>query len=222
MGWSHGHPASISTKGIMNEPELTKAIAFISLEANAVEAVTRQLDESFLALADAIEPLPGKVITAGAGTSATIARRLAHLLTVTGTPAFFQDPLDALHGSLAVGKPGDLLLAISKGGETDELTELVQRMSERGVATAAIVGRAGSALAEAVGTAAVVESRTANPGGILAMGSTLAHAAFGDALALTLMERRGYTWEQVLQAHPGGLVGKQAAQSQPETDGDPS
>lgn len=188
--------------------ELERARDLIRLEAKAVGDVADHIDESLLGLADLIGTLTGKVITSGLGTSGTIARRLAHLLTVTGTPSFFLSPSDGLHGSSAVGVPGDMLIAISKGGESDELIELASIMKQRGVTIVALCASRENPLARGADYVALVDSTTADPGGIVAMGITLAQGAYGDALALLLMERNGYEWSQVVQSHPGGAVGK--------------
>ncbi|WP_084075326.1 SIS domain-containing protein [Demequina sp. NBRC 110052] len=196
----------------MHHNELDRARAFIESEGAAVSRVARQLDTSFVEVADAMMKVRGKVIVSGAGTSGTIARRLAHLLTVSGTPAFYQNPTDALHGSSGVAMPGDMLIAISKGGDSGEITDLLGLVKERGATTVALTATADSPLARAADSVVVVDSPNADPGGIIAMGSTLATAAWGDALAITLMTRRGYKWEQVLHSHPGGAVGKHAAE----------
>lgn len=192
----------------MNEAELARAKELIRLEAEAVARVADQLDESLVGLADLIQQHSGKVITSGLGTSGTIARRLAHLLTVTGTPSFFLSPSDGLHGRSAVGVPGDLLVAISKGGESDELVNMAAIMRERGVTVVAMCASRDNSLAHNADYVALVDSSDADPGGMVAMGITLAQGAYGDALALLLMERSGYQWSQVVQSHPGGAVGK--------------
>lgn len=188
--------------------ELERAKELIRLEAQAVSDVADQLDETLVGLADLLEKASGKVITSGLGTSGTMARRMAHLLTVTGTPAFFLSPADGLHGSSAVGVPGDTLIAISKGGESDELIEMAMIMRQRGVTVVALSASRGNSLARGADYIALVDSTAADPGGIVAMGITLAQGAYGDALALMLMDRKGYTWGEVVQSHPGGAVGK--------------
>lgn len=192
----------------MTTAELERARELIRLEARAVAQVAEQLDESFLGLADLIGGLPGKVITSGLGTSGTVARRLAHLLSVTGTPAFFLSPSDGLHGSSAVGVPGDMLIAISKGGESDELIGMASIMKARGVTIVAMCAGGDNPLAREADHLARVDSSSADPGGIVAMGITLAQGAYGDALAILLMNRKDYRWSQVVQSHPGGAVGK--------------
>lgn len=200
---------TIGERGHGSRPsEIDRAKELVRSEARAVSDVADQLDETLVGLADLLEAMPGKIITSGLGTSGTIARRLAHLLTVTGTPAFFLSPSDGLHGSSAVGVPGDTLIAISKGGESDELIEMAQIMRQRGVQVVALCASRSNPLARGADYVALVDSTSADPGGIVAMGITLAQGAYGDALALMLMERKGYTWSQVVQSHPGGAVGK--------------
>ena len=192
----------------MSEAELARAKELIRLEAEAVARVADQIDDSMVGLADLIGQVSGKVITSGLGTSGAIARRMAHLLTVTGTPSFFLSPSDGLHGRSAVGVPGDMLIAISKGGESDELVQMAAIMRERGVTIVAMCANRENSLARNADYIALVDSTAADPGGIVAMGITLAQGAYGDALALMLMDRRGYSWGEVVQSHPGGAVGK--------------
>ncbi|WP_341359165.1 SIS domain-containing protein [Georgenia sp. M64] len=187
---------------------LSSAAAFVRREAEAVAKVADQLDESLLEVANLITHSGGKVIVTGSGTSGTIARRLAHLLSVTGTPALYQNPGDGLHGSLGVATVGDVVIAISKGGESMELAEFVTRTKERGAGAVALTATPESSLAALADVVVTVDSSAADPSGIIAMGSTLATAAWGDALAMILMGQRQYTWEQVLHSHPGGAVGK--------------
>lgn len=192
----------------MSKAEIEKAKELILLEAEAVARVAEQIDESFIDLAELIGQLSGKVITSGLGTSGTIARRLAHLLSVTGTPAFFLSPSDGLHGGSAVGVAGDMLIAISKGGESNELIKMAAVMKDRGVKIVAMSASRDNPLAREADFVALVDSSSADPGGIVAMGITLAQGAYGDALALLLMERKGYQWSRVVHSHPGGAVGK--------------
>lgn len=187
---------------------LQAAATFIEQEGAAVARVASQLDESLLNVADLIRDAGGKVIVTGSGTSGTIARRMAHLLSVTGTPALYQNPGDGLHGSLGVATTGDVVIAISKGGESAEIVDFVQLTKDRGAKGVALTAAPDSSLARVADAVVMVDSDSADPGGIIAMGSTLATAAWGDALAILLMNAGGYTWEKVLHSHPGGAVGK--------------
>jgi D-arabinose 5-phosphate isomerase GutQ len=187
------------------------ARAVIRREALAVEGLGAQIDQTFAEIVQQILDLDGKVITTGTGTSGIMAERLSHLLAVSGTPAFYLPCLDALHGGMGAITEGDLVLALSKGGQSKELTELVTRLGERGIPVVALTEREDSPFARAAQRVAVVktEPAEADPGGLIAMGSTLVAGAWGDALATVLMALRGHTWEEVVHIHPGGIVGQQ-------------
>ena len=191
---------------------LDAARQLVRAEAAALAALESQLDARLAAVTQLILDRPGKVLTVAVGTSSHVARRLAHLLSVTGTPALFMHPVDGLHGSLGAIQAGDVVIAISRDGETDELNEFARRAKKLGAAVVVLTGDARSALG-IIGdlTVALSTAAGADPGEIIAMGSTLVVAAWGDALAVTLMERRGYSWDAVLYSHPGGAVGKRAA-----------
>lgn len=182
--------------------------ARIRAEAEAVATIAAGLDESFVSAAALIRSSPGKVITAGAGTSGPMAARLAHLLSVSGTPALTVHPADALHGTLGAVTEGDVVLVISKGGRSAEINEFARLSAQRGAAIIALTGDGSSELA-ALATVPAVLPHTAqsDPGGVIAMGSSLAVAAWGDALATVLMQISGYPWEDVLGTHPSGAVG---------------
>lgn len=188
---------------------LAEAQAFIRAEGDGVASAADQLDDTFLEVSSLILESTGKVFIAGSGTSGFIARRMAHLLSVCGSPALFLHPMDALHGSMGALGPGDILIAISRGGGSTELTDLVERAKERGVVTVGITSAPDSVFAKAVNIVVTLASPLeAEPGGVIAMGSTLVTAAWGDALALALMRMRGYTWAEVLHTHPAGAVGQ--------------
>lgn len=177
-------------------------------EARAVEAVADQITGTFDELVSLLLRCQGKVITAGAGTSGAVARRLAHLLSVTGTPALFLSPADALHGSLGAVTSADVVIAISKGGSSYELNEFTRRAAARGAHTVTMTARPDSELAALTNLVVVITSPPGvDPGEAIAMGSTLAMSSWGDALALTLMRIRRYSWEDVLFTHPSGFVG---------------
>jgi arabinose-5-phosphate isomerase len=198
--------------------DLRTACQLVRAEAAALAALESQLDTRLDATAQLILDRPGKVLTVGVGTSSHVARRLAHLLSVTGTPALFMHPVDGLHGSLGAIQAADVVIAISRHGETDELNEFARRAKNLGAAIVVLTADAGSELGS-IGdlTVALSTPAGADPGEIIAMGSTLVTAAWGDALAVTLMERRGYSWDAVLYSHPGGAVGKRAAADSPQS-----
>jgi arabinose-5-phosphate isomerase len=192
-------------------PRAESARDLIAAEADAVAVVAQQLDASFDAAVDLVKAVTGKVVVIGSGTSGAVARRMAHLLSVCGTPAFFLIAADGLHGTVGAVAGGDLVIAISKGGESAELSQFVQLATDRGAQSMALTANLASPLAQQVDLAVLIDSSAADPGGVIAMGSTLATAAWGDALAIALMKERGYGWESVLHSHPGGAVGKYAA-----------
>ena len=191
-------------------PSQDEARKLIVAEAAAVAAIADQIDDTFDAAVEMLLSLPGKVIVVGSGTSGAIARRFAHLLSVCGTPAFFIIAADGLHGTVGAVTTGDLVIAISKGGESAELAGFVQLAKDRGALSIALTANTSSPLGVLVDLAIALDSSSADPGGVIAMGSTLAMAAWGDALAIALMRRRGYSWESVLHSHPGGAVGAHA------------
>ena len=183
----------------------------ISREASAVASLAEQIGDDFATLVERILDTPGKVITTGTGTSGIMAERLAHLLAVSGTPAFYLPCLDALHGGMGAISVTDLVIAISKGGQSSELTQLVNRLGERSVHVVAVTEAPGSPFADAAGTVVVIatDPPEADLGGLIATGSTLVAGAWGDALAAALMASRAYSWENVISTHPGGVVGQQ-------------
>jgi len=182
---------------------------FIRAEAQALSAVATTVDEQFARVAALLYSRGGKIILAGAGTSGFMARRAAHILSVSGTPAVFIHPTEGMHGSVGAVQPDDLVIAISKGGGSDELNTFVTLAKHEGVPVVAITARSESPLAELADEVVVLPvDSEADPGGIIAMGSTLSHAAWLDALAYVLMRARGYGWDEVLFTHPGGAVGR--------------
>ena len=188
---------------------LEAAREVVNREAAAVAAVADQLDGSFAYVARVILALRGKVFTTGAGTSGIMADRMAHLLSVCGTPAVYLPVGDALHGGVGSMTPDDVLLAISKGGSSAEIVELAQLVVRRGMTVVAITEQLDSAFARAASSAVHVVTcpADADPGGLIAMASTLTVGAWGDALAVVLMRLRRHSWRDVVDMHPSGLVG---------------
>jgi D-arabinose 5-phosphate isomerase GutQ len=183
--------------------------ARVRAEVAALAKLDSRIDES---LADAVRVIlacRGKVICAGLGTSGMMARRLAHLLSVSGTPAVFLHPSDGLHGGLGAIADSDVVISISKGGQTLELNEFTRRAKSRGSRIIVLTGEIDNELAGLGDVTARLPTPTgADPGGVLAMGSTLIVGAWGDALASALMDARDYEWSEVLLSHPGGAVGQ--------------
>jgi D-arabinose 5-phosphate isomerase GutQ len=199
-----GSPNQADTEGLLGAGR-----SRIFDEAEAMRLVGDSLDESFVAAVRLIRMAQGKVVTVGVGTSGPVARRMAHLLSTSGTPSLFLHPGDALHGGLGAITAADVVLAISKGGGSAELNEFIRLAKARGAALLVLTARAESPLARASDVAVVLpQTPDSDPGGIIAMGSSLAAAAWGDALAIVLMQISGYSWDQVINAHPSGAVGQ--------------
>jgi arabinose-5-phosphate isomerase len=193
---------------------LAQARAVIKHDAAAAEGIASQLGESFVAAAERLLQCSGKVFITGMGTSGATAERMAHLFSCTGTPSMFIHAADGLHGGLGAITSQDALIALSKGGESDELNEFVRRAKARGAAIIAITAAPESQLGRLAEVVLEIHSPLdAEPGGRLAMGSSLAASVLGDALAIVLMNLRGYDWQSFEFTHPAGAVGKRAAHS---------
>lgn len=187
---------------------LDAARLVIRNEAAAVLAVADQIDDTFIEVVDILVQCEGKVFVTGSGTSGAIARRMAHLLAVCGTPSTFIHPMDALHGTMGALAPGDVLISISRGGESNEINDFSTRAQRRSVKVIALTAEPESSLGRLADlTVTLTTAGDSDPGGVIAMGSTLVTAVWGDALANILMRRRGYGWDQVLETHPAGAVG---------------
>jgi D-arabinose 5-phosphate isomerase GutQ len=191
-----------------SEEILSQAAAVIQQESTAVAALTAQLNSNFVAAAQVLLACQGHVLVAGSGTSHAVGARLAHLLTCCGTPALFIHPGDSQHGLSGAVTERDVLIALSKGGETLEVNFLVRTARSRGTKVIAITEKPASTLGQLSDIVLQVTAPAdVDPYGMIATGSSLVTAAFGDALCVVLLHLRGYTKEQFGQTHPGGAVG---------------
>jgi arabinose-5-phosphate isomerase len=181
----------------------------IRMESEAVAALERRLDESFVRAAEAILNASGRVIVSGLGKSGIIARKIAATLTSTGTPAIFLHPIDALHGDLGIVGPEDVALLLSKSGESDELQALLECLGRFGVTIIALTGNPDSTLArEAAFVLDCAVEEEACPHDLAPTSSTTAAVAMGDALAVSLFMARGFRQEDFARLHPGGSLGR--------------
>ncbi len=180
------------------ETLLAAAREVVSREARALAGLVDQLDTSFLTVVETVAATTGKVVTTGSGTSGIMAERLAHLLSVCGTPAVYLPSMDALHGGMGAITPTDLVIAISKTGQSAELTDLVERLDRRGIHVVAVTESPDSPFARAASSVAHVRTdpADADPGDMIAMASTLAVGAWGDAVAVVTMSMRGHSWSE--------------------------
>lgn len=186
----------------------------LSRELRALSALTGAVETSVVGVAHRVLATPGKIVTTGSGTSGIMAERLAHLLSVCGTPAMYLPAMDALHGGMGAVTTSDLVIAISKTGRSSELTSLAERLVRRGVDVVALTEDATSPFALAATTVVALPATPpdADPGDLIAMASTLAVGAWGDALSVVTMALRGHTVQDVIDSHPAGGVGARGAQ----------
>lgn len=181
----------------------------LDIEARAISALVDRVDERFAKAVDLLYGCTGKVVVSGMGKSGLIGQKIAATMASTGTPAFFVHPADGIHGDLGMLAKQDALLAISNSGETEEVLKLLPFMKRLGIPIIALTGRLQSTLAknsDVVLDVSVAEE--ACPLGLAPTSSTTAALAMGDALAIALLQKRGFREEDFAQFHPGGSLGR--------------
>ncbi len=188
---------------------LTLARAVLRTEADALLELEPKLDDAFVAAVRALHDAPGRVIVSGMGKSGHIARKIAATFASTGTPAYFVHPAEASHGDLGMVTGDDVFLALSYSGESDELMAILPVLRRLGTRIIALTGNLNSSLA---GEADIVldgsVAREACPHNLAPTASTTAALALGDALAVALLEARGFSPEDFALSHPGGALGR--------------
>mgnify|MGYP006427653639 CR=1 FL=1 len=195
----------------IDHPEalLERAREVLQTEAGAIRALSGRLDESFVAACRLILDCDGHLIVTGMGKSGHIGHKLAATLASTGTPAFFVHPAEASHGDLGMIRAGDVIVALSNSGETTEVIGLLPVIKRIGVGLIAMTGNPDSSLARHADVHLDTSvDREACPLGLAPTASTSAQLAMGDALAIALLEARGFTTEDFARSHPGGTLGK--------------
>lgn len=184
------------------------AARVIAREIEGLNALGVMFDDTFDALVLRIAALKGRVIISGMGKSGHIARKIAATLASTGTPAYFVHPSEASHGDLGMITPDDLVICLSNSGETAELRDVIAYTRRFAIPLVALVRRQSSVLADAADTAFVLpEVPEASPTGAPTTSTTMM-LAFGDALAMALVEQKGFSKEDFGMFHPGGKLGK--------------
>ncbi|WP_018873119.1 KpsF/GutQ family sugar-phosphate isomerase [Thioalkalivibrio sp. ALJ16] len=192
-------------------PETTRnlALAVLNDEAEAVRNLAQRIDDSFLDACRHILECKGRVIVTGMGKSGHIGSKLAATLASTGTPAFFVHPGEASHGDLGMITREDVVIALSNSGETDEILTILPLIRRLGVPLIAMTGNPGSRLgADATAHLDVSVEREACPLGLAPTSSTTAALAMGDALAVAVLDARGFTANDFARSHPGGRLGR--------------
>ena len=181
----------------------------LQLEAREIEAMALRLDDHFTAAVSLILKCQGRVVVSGMGKSGHIGGKIASTLASTGTPAFFMHPAEASHGDLGMITAGDIVIALSNSGESDEILAIVPPLKRLGASIIAITGNDDSTLAQAadIHLSAHV-SKEACPLGLAPTSSTTVALALGDALALCVLDQREFTAEDFARSHPGGSIGR--------------
>ena len=194
---------------INGDRALALARDVLDIEADAVRALRDQLDEGFVEAIDLILSCRGRVVVSGIGKSGHIARKLAATFASTGTPAFFVHPAEASHGDLGMITSEDVFVAMSNSGESEELVAILPTIKRLGVKLIAVTGRPQSSLAQLadVHLNAFV-SKEACPLNLAPTASTTAALALGDALAVAVLDARGFGVDDFARSHPGGALGR--------------
>jgi arabinose-5-phosphate isomerase len=213
-------PASLATLNHATVPteradrHVADAIAsgrrVILAEAEALQRLAESIEDVFAATVDLLAGVTGRVAVTGMGKSGHVARKIAATLASTGTPALFVHPGEASHGDLGMITPQDAVIALSNSGETNELRDLILYAKRFSIPLVGMVGRPGSTLAESADLCLVLpEISEACPMGLAPTTSTTCMLALGDALAVALLERRGFSARDFAVFHPGGKLGSQ-------------
>lgn len=198
-----------ATEPISNRNALDLARQVLSIEAKAVEALIGRLDDKFTRALQLILHCRGRVVVSGMGKSGHIARKIASTMASTGTPAFFVHPGEASHGDLGMITADDVLIALSNSGESPELLTIVPIIKRKGAKLISMTGNPASALArEADVHLDASVAQEACPLGLAPTASTTAALALGDALAIALLDVRGFGAEDFARSHPGGALGR--------------
>ena len=181
----------------------------LDIEAAALEGLKARLDERFVRAVQMVLGMSGRLVVTGMGKSGHIGRKIAATMASTGTPALFVHPAEASHGDLGMIQPVDVVLAISNSGESDELVSILPVLKRQGVPLIAMTGGLQSSLARHADV--VLDSsveREACPLNLAPTASTTAQLALGDALAVALLDARGFRAEDFARSHPGGALGR--------------
>jgi arabinose-5-phosphate isomerase len=188
---------------------LTLARQTLTIEAQAIEGLQKNLGDSFVQAVQSILAVKGRVVVMGMGKSGHIGRKIAATFASTGTPAFFVHPAEASHGDLGMVTRDDLVLALSNSGESEELSAILPLIKRQGVMLVAITGNTQSTLAQYA--RCVLDSsveKEACPMNLAPTASTTAQLALGDALAVAVLDARGFKQDDFARSHPGGSLGR--------------
>lgn len=193
----------------MNTDVLARGRRVLQQESDAVGTAAARLGEEFVRAVQMIAESSGRVVVCGVGKSGLVGRKIAATLTSTGTPAVFLHAADSVHGDLGIVSTSDVAILISKSGESEELLPLLEHLKRIGVGTIAIAGDSESTLAiHSDVTLDASVSQEACPHGLAPTTSTTVALALGDAIAVALLEEKGFGAEDFARIHPGGALGR--------------
>lgn len=199
--------ASLASVPALTDLEAARRV--LTTAAQALTSLADSLDDAFAQAVTAMEASRGRIIVSGMGKSGHIARKIAATFSSTGTPAHFVHPAEASHGDMGAVDKADVVLALSWGGETAELSDLITYAKRHRISLIGITGNAESSLAKAADVVLVLpKAAEACPMGLAPTTSTTMMLSLGDALAVALMERKGFTSDQYRDFHPGGSLGR--------------
>lgn len=185
------------------------ARAVIETEANAITALLERVDDEFVTACNHMLDCTGRIVVIGMGKSGHVGSKLAATLASTGTPAFFVHPAEASHGDIGMVKEEDVVLLLSNSGETDEVKKILPLLKRLGAVLVAMTGNPQSTLARHADVHLNVSvDKEACPLGLAPTSSTTASLVMGDALAISLLETRGFTREDFARSHPAGQIGR--------------
>ncbi|RJQ22232.1 MAG: KpsF/GutQ family sugar-phosphate isomerase [Nitrospiraceae bacterium] len=188
---------------------INQAKNILKIESEAVSALIDRIDKNFIHAIEILHSCESKVVVTGMGKSGIIGRKIAATLASTGTPAFFLNPAEGGHGDVGVVSKGDVVLAISNSGGTEEIIRILPTLKRMDIRIIAMTGNLQSALAKASDVVLDVSVKEeACPMGLAPTASTTATLAMGDALAITLLDKKGFTEEDFAFFHPGGNLGR--------------
>ncbi|MCM2281502.1 MAG: KpsF/GutQ family sugar-phosphate isomerase [Bdellovibrionaceae bacterium] len=191
------------------QKDIQEAVRVFEIEARAIEKLKSRLDERFVKALDLLHRCEGKIIVSGMGKSGQIGRKISSTLSSTGSPSVFLHPAESSHGDLGVVAKGDVILAISYGGEVMELRDLLQYAARKSIPIVALCGKSSSTLAKASEVCLDISvDEEACPMGLAPTASSTATLALGDALAVALLKRRGFKEQDFAEYHPGGALGR--------------
>lgn len=191
------------------EESIKQAKKILKIEAEAVAALINRIDESFVRGIDILYACTGKIVVSGMGKSGIIGKKIAATLSSTGTPALFLNPAEGSHGDVGMVSRGDVVLAISNSGETEEIIRILPSLKRLDIKIVSLTGNMKSTLARVSDVALDVSVREeACSMGLAPTASTTAALAMGDAIAITLLKKKGFTAEDFAVFHPAGNLGR--------------